>query len=391
MHAKLMDGTYPSPFSGSALHFADTNLFMIPSDKRPNLSALKPVWVTEPTQSELAELLGADAAQRALADCKVLDFKSLYESDPGMCPVYYSYIAAMFNPANLGVENFWDDLFMSKLHRGEVPSSDEEAAYKEFRKRSSSSQKHLPDGREKPTDYLRLEAMAASARKKARRGARDKHPNRLNDIRSMALMLYNALRKRENTTFYTADTDALQLMITWVDSMSMRFTMIKEILKQLSTHDRKILSRGRTVNLYFNYAEFVAEKMRFHRALLHDNSSAKQVEFVLKLWQPSLLQFQNDHWLSFGEEAADCLSNMHSNYWCFFSPNPTQGNWLRYNYHWPPEPGETRLRVEVARKTLVRPGPAPLQLHDVVCEYRKEEAAGNAARWSDFVAPTKLE
>ena len=87
-------------------------------------------------------------------------------------------------------------------------------------------------------------------------------------------------------------------------------------------------------------------------------------------------------------DIAQALSTLHGNLCCHFTKNDTLGNWLRFHYYWPPaQPEETRIRVEATKKALLNRTSITVspETHEDKCKYRKQDASGEIASWSEFV------
>jgi hypothetical protein len=370
-------------------NFFDSNFLIYDRAQLPSGLPESPRWITETVRSEVRALLPPAEAEKRLGVFDALTFDEIYALDPGICPVYYSYVVSMFSPANLGSEEFFEDLYVAKARRGETISSEEEEALNFLRNRSSRSKAVLPGGISKPADYKRLEAMTAKSRKKIRAAARDRHRNEMNDARSMALMIYHALRTMTNVNFYTADGDTFDLMLKWLDSMAMHSTMVSAISSQMTPQKYAQLLADRKLQLRFKYADFLHAKHARHRALARRNPTEPAVRFTIKHWNLKEMQFGSDEGFALTGADAAFLSQMHVDRWCYFSPNMSQGNWFRYQYPGPPADPSADLVVDVFPKTFVKAqaGEA-LHTHNHVCQYRRDDAANNVSRFSSFVAPS---
>jgi hypothetical protein len=364
-------------------HFFDTNLLLLPPDKRPLVldEIEEEAWVTEVTREELVEIRGADEAKRLLAPFRVLDFHTLYGLDPGACPVYFTYLQGMFNPAPLGREDLPEEFMLAKTRRGHVITSAERAAYDELMRRASSSRSTLADGTEKDARLRKIERFDAKSRKKIRRAARDNHKNQLNDSRSMALMIYYALKTKSDVSLYTADADALNLMLKWLDSAALRMTLTTKIGASLTFPDWERLHRGESVSRAFNFKQLISERSNNFNFLTAGRDPS--IRFALKLWDQEERCLDEEEGFRLSIEHAELLSQMHGSYFCHFSPNQKHWNWFKYRWRLGSE--DESLNIEVLLKNPVTSQlRVPAKDHDLFCQYRREEAARNSSFFSDF-------
>jgi len=373
------------------MHFFDTNFLVLPAATLPTLShaANSPRWITETTLQEVSEKLGEQSTRELLdGTFQTLRFNDLYRENPGICPVYYWYIVAMYNPANIGTEEFMEDAYTSMFIRGDKVTDENRKAYEQIRRRSSSG--HVLDPTGKPKDeFLRyLEDMQARTSKKARKAVQDRHPAYLRDIRTLSLILYKTLTSKNDVVFYTTDADPIPLLLKWVDSMSMRLALEAAILPRIDSEGRRTLMGGGTLEFYLNYKDFRGYKNRLFNDLVEDGWKSAGARFKIQRWNQTQRAFEEGVWLTFTNEIAEVLSNLHGNLSCYFTKNDMLGNWLRYLYYWPPaQPGETRIRVEVTKKNLLNRNSIAVspESHEYACNYRKADASGEIASWSEFV------
>ncbi len=378
------------PLRHGTLHFFDTNLLLPPAAKLPEVchEPNSSLWITETTRQEVFEKLGEQSAREILdGKFQILRFNDLYRENPGICPVYYWYILSMYNPANLGGEEFIEDVYISKFIRGDNITDEDRKTYEQIRRRSSRGQVFDPTGKLK-AEFLRyLEDLQARTSKKAKKAIQGRHPSYLRDIRTLSLILYHTLTNKTDAIFYTTDGDPIPLLFKWLESMTMRVALCEAILPKIDSLEMQTLICGEKLEFYLNYKDFVSRRYGMYRDLINDQWKKAGVRFKIRRWNKPKLRFEEDVWLTFPDDIADVFSNIHGNLWCHFTKNDTLGNWLRFHYYWPPaQPEEPRLRVEVTMKTPLKTSSVVTpETHEEKCKYRKDDASGEIASWSAFL------
>jgi hypothetical protein len=341
-------------------------------------------WITETVRQEAIEHLGEGAQEELDSQYRVLDFRSLYEEDHGVCPVFYWFVLSMYNPATVGSGSFFEDWFESRLVTKTVTQEDREI-YEKVRRRMGGKAAAKKDG----PGYIpdRLKQMSTRLHKKARRSLWDRHPAYIRDIKSLSLALYSSLSSRQNGVYHTADGDAGILLLKWLDSTTMWLAMGKVVFSRISDLDRQIIMGGGKINLVVDYAEFAREKSRVFESMLSDRRKTDACRFTIAHWSPAERKLDEDIYLVFEDAIAGWLSSMHGPMSCGGTANAELGNWLRFRY-WPPDedhPG--KLRIEVYRKSTVRRDPMAITAleHDRRCRYRQDDMNGKIQEWSQFI------
>ncbi len=332
--------------------------------------------------------LGKQHTLSTVPSCySVLCFDDLYVDDPAICPTYYFYIVSMYNPANVGSSDFLEQAYHSKIIRNLQISEDDKKLYDKIRRESPRSNPRDPSGKPKPEGYRKLEEIGASTSKKAKRAFRDKHPSYLNDIRSLSLILYYALKYKENVVYYTADGDPVTLFLTWLDSVAMRMTLNTLVLKELGRREKALLKDNRKVEFRFDYEVFQKMKIGLFKDLCADKPNSTGLHFRIRLWERKRGRYGEGITFVFSAKLADYLSNFPGSLWCHFTENASYGNWLDLHYFWPPsEPNDSRIRVQVSKKRSVNPSSivVPADAHNRDCSLRLQDHNGQIATWSQF-------
>ncbi len=369
-----------------ALHFFDTNFLILPAADLPTLKnvPLQSRWITETVRQEVLERLGPGAQEAVDADFHTLAFHDLYAKDPRVCPVFYGYVLAMYNPATVGSERFVEDLLESKLIKNTVTQADRDQ-YQKMRRQFANNQFRNFSG---DAVFQHLERMAARMRKKAKRALKDKHPAYLRDIKTLGLVLYHALSSRQNTVYYTSDGDPVILLFKWLDSMTTRMTLTHAVFSRLTTLDKQLILRGGTADLVLDFAEFVRQKSRLYVGLLNDRHKTKACRFTIKHWNQAQREFDEDVYVWFSDVVAGGLANSHGTLSCPWTINAELGNWLQIHYDWPPdEAHQGELCVHVKRKRIINRASTSIMPseHDRLCAYRQDDVNGRIHHWSQFL------
>jgi hypothetical protein len=374
------------------LHFFDTNFLVLPEAKLPLLKHVPdgPRWITETVRQEAIEKLGATAERDIDARYEALRFRDLYRLDPGICPTYYYYVLAMYNPANVGSEDFLADMYNSRVIKNVALTEQEKRAYQRDRRQLSSGRTHDDSGRPKGDGHRFLERLASRTRKKATTAMRDKHPAYLRDIRSLALILYNCLSTRQNTIYYTTDGDPIALFLKWLDSMTMWMTLVNASLEKITSAERGHIAGGGRIDVRLDAAAFVERRYKLFEGFVLDRRKKQACRFTIKRWNQEASTFDEDVYLWFDDKVAEGLTRAHGPLSCHFTMNAERGNWVDMRYHWPPAKEDLgKLRVNLARKRIVNQESLSVspEVHDDRCRYRQEDASGEMADWSQFVVP----
>lgn len=374
-------------------YFFDTNFLLLPQSLLPKLKhgRIEPLWITETTRQELIDKLGLSSVKQIThGRYKILRFNDLYREDPGICPVYYYYVLSMYNPANIGSEDFGEQLYRSRVIRGEEIGEKERRQYEKMRRCSPVGHALDPSGKPKDAFFRHLEDLRRRVTNKAKRAFQDKHPAYMRDIKNLALILYYALSKRRNVTYYTTDGDPIPLFFTWLDSMSMWLTLNVSVLSGLGDEGRRSVMRGETREILLDYLDFVERRGKMFRRFVSNRWKEAGLRFAVRHWDQNERRFSKDIHVVFTDEMAEELSSAHGNLSCHFTKNDTYGNWLELHYHpyWrPSKPEETQVRVVVNKKSIINRSSrwvAPEE-HDKNCSYREEDRTGEMSSWSAFV------
>jgi hypothetical protein len=369
-------------------HFFDTNFFLLDSAVLPDLGNVPwpRRWTTETVLDELTEKGREATARSVAASHQVLRFNDLYLDDANACPVFYAYIMAMYSPAVVGGESFYEELLLSRRIKG-VSEDDEKRLYDRLRSEAASGHHQLPDGTSKPESLRRLERHDSATKKKIAATIRDGHPALIRDAKNLALSLYYCLRTKQNVVFYTADADPVSLLFRWLEAMSMRGTLVSEALRRLGEEGRVRVARDGIAKLVIPADEFIKNRLRWYKGIVYDSYKTSGCRFTIKRWDQKQGCFEDDIYLTFESEVADVLARAHDNMWCHFTKNDELGNWCNIVYEWPPKNlSSNELRIAVRSKCVNGESlKVAIEEHDRECLYRRTDAAGRLHEWTQFI------
>ena len=339
-------------------------------------------WITEATRTELFEKLDPGEMQVVEAGYKTLYFDDLYLQNPGICPVYYWYILSICNPAIIGDRELAEGYFQSRKIKG-IPLTDGEQKDIDRLGRTDPRGAEVdPLGAEKTECYRQLEDMDAKFKKKLKRSLSRPSASSLNDIRSFSLMMYHALTTKTDLVLYTGDDDFLPMMLKWLDAVSMRILLINEVGLRLNDRVKIELCRGTPFEFQIDHNEAVRRLRAIFRKLVRTPKNEPAVRFMIRGWDWRNQRLKGDHHLTFNEESANLLARMHGNLRCMGSKNDDYLNWVNITF----SIERSNIAIKVERKPLVPENvPMPTVVHQCTCRYRREDASGEMAKWSDFI------
>lgn len=339
-------------------------------------------WITEATRAELFEKIAPSEMQVVDEGYKTLYFDDLYLQNPGVCPVYYWYILNVYNPAIIGYRELVEGYFQSRKIKG-IPLTDEEQKRIDKLGRTDPRGADVdPIGAEKTEYYRQLEDMDARFKKKLKRSLSHPSASSLNDIRSFSLMMYHALTTKTDLILYTGDDDFLPMMLKWLDAASMRILLINEVGSRLNDRVKTELYRGTPFEFRIDYNEAGRRLEAIFQKLVQTPKNEPAVRFMVRGWDWRNQRLKGDHHLTFNEETANLLAGMHGNLICKGSKNDDYLNWVNITF----SIESSNIAIKVKHKHPVPENvPMPTVVHQCTCRYRREDASGEIAKWSDFI------
>mgnify|MGYP001560467979 CR=1 FL=1 len=385
------------PLRYRTVYFFDTNFFLdLKVLPRYRLTLSRRFFITENVWEELQAKLPKNRLEKIRRRYKILTFNNIYNQDQNVCPTYYNFISELYNPANVGSEDFFEELYGSRRIKGEQLSDIERKLYEIYRRESGGSQETETDKELKKKilesdSYRFLKKSHSKTLKKAKEAQKDKHPAYLRDVKSFALILYYALTARENVVYFTADSDAVTFKIRWLDSLSMRMCLTDAIYPQLNDQNKKEMLKGKILEFFIPYTDFVKRRETMFSNLLMTWWKKDGHSFKIKFWDKAERKYRV-HEIIFNKLMAHVVSHAHGPLSCHFTRNDTLGNWFHMQYFWPPrDPKERRIKVEVSAKKIINKNfrPVPAIIHDTNCRYRIEDREGTISSWTSFTLITK--
>jgi hypothetical protein len=172
--------------------------------------------------------------------------------------------------------------------------------------------------------------------------------------------------------------------------MTMHMMLAWMVLPRLGKLDRDHLAHGGTVDVVLDAAEFVTRRLKLFKGFVVDRRKTEGCRFTVRQWNQADRRFEEDVYLWFEDNVAAGLARVHGNLSCHFTKNAEHGNWLDMHYHWPPmERDVGKIRVNLTEKRIVNHASSKVspEEHDAFCRYRREDASGEIAGWSQFVVP----
>lgn len=379
------------PLRADSMCFLDANFVLLEPEKLPQANQIpnKTLWITETTSAEIKQKQAERGMPQILPkNIKILSFNDLYSLDPRICPVYYYYILSMYNPANIGSTNFLQDAYESLLISGQVPNREQQRAYEQWRRQSQNGHMCDSSGNLKDNLLKTLEKGETRFIKKAHKSILDGHPSLLRDIRTLSLVIYSALSSKRDTILFTTDCDHTHLFLKWWESMTMRLAFINLAARRLHKAERKKLYNYDIVKLIVNYSIFTNIRHELFIDGVLDTWKTSGVTITIRTWNQVQQTFEEDIWLTFPDDLAELLSNLHGNLWCYFTRNDNYFNWLRFKYNWPPSDNHSEdVLFEISMKHKINRTSSRVLLHehDNRCKYRTDDMSGALATWSDFL------
>lgn len=382
-------GALYRPLRYKTCYFFDTNFFVLPKERLPRWipSLNRNYKLTETVAGEIKGKLGeARFKERTASRYSIIGFHDLYRISPTACPVYYFYLSAMYNPANIGSEDFYQEWYNSQILKGRNISDASRAAYEKIRRASSSGSQLDPIGQPKSARLKLLEKFHTQTLKKEKESLKDKHPALMNDIRSLSLALLYALMTRQNVVYYTADGDAVTHFIKWMDSISTQAALRHLIFIRLTRKKKRDLLRGQRLRFFLDYKTFLERREGIYRDLVSDFWKENGFRFTICYWDRAEKKLLSPVYATFNKVTTSVLLSLSCGLTCPFAKNDTLGGWLSWRY-WPPRKlNDSRIKVYAQKTSIINRKSTIVtpEFHDSACRYRQEDKSGAIQQWSSF-------
>lgn len=371
------------------VYFFDTNFFL-PKNKLPKLffTFNRNYLITESTRKEIIDKIGKNDFQEKIENkYKTIYFDDIWNVNQTICPAYYHYISCMFNPANIGSDDFYVHWRNSRKIKKLELSTEEEKTYQWMRKKDIRGTSLDPLGNPRTGLLKFLDKLHSQTSKKISKSLKDNHPSYMQDIKSLSLILIYVLINKRNVDYYTTDGDIIILFLRWIDSLTMSFALNVSILSKLTEKEKQELFKGKTVKHFIDYNDFVKKRIRLFEDFCCDWWKEEGFRIRIKYWDQKNKQFNSILSITVNQEMCDYMSNVHGNLECNFVKNDTFGNWLSYRYYWPPKnPEERKIKVEITKKNIINSNSYTVDsiIHNENCRYRKEDKEGSLNSFSQF-------
>lgn len=217
--------------------------------------------------------------------------------------------------------------------------------------------------------------------RKKRKILQGEDENYFNDYKNLSLIFIYTLLNKTNTTFITSDFDVFYNIITWTESICNHLTIKHLLLSRLKQEGMHRVMKGEKITYHIKYKKFE----NFYNELFDDfrNRDWKKDSFSIKIkfWDTTKQKYNNGICYNFNEQSRELLLHLHGQFICPFSPNHTDGNYMRYRYYWPPKSIKNidEIKVEVIRKNFVhgRPPIVSREVHRDKCQYYQIEMNNN--------------
>ncbi|MES2985869.1 MAG: hypothetical protein V4686_01945 [Patescibacteria group bacterium] len=378
--------------------FLDTN-FVIGTKTQPSDGRYRKLFtyrrkkiVSEFIKNEIDEKLLNDRHYLLTKEkFETLSFNDLYVEREGICPVYHNFISVMHNPANISSEDFLIQSYFSKIIKGEKTTTEEDAIYKRCMQRlaGNCNQKNnilgnLKTDFEKVMDEAHLKSM-----KKRKQSLSGKNKNYANDLRNLSIIFLYSLMHKENVTFVTSDSDAVEYFFDWTSSITQQWVFNTRCLLILAENNSEKMNKLFKRNLkaiHFEPKEFI----RYLNGSLQRTYSNKTKFFsprlTIKYWDTKREKYF-DFSINIDYGFRELILNCHGALNCPTAKNDTMGNFIGYHYWWPPEEDnhQKSLKILPLLKPLYRSSEnfSPEE-HDRICRYRLDDKSNNLNNFSWF-------
>jgi len=371
--------------------FLDSNLIfrnLNQDNSYPTLSRkfISQYLITDTVAEEILALQKSGLSKVFFYRYRVLGFSSLREKYPFVCPIYYTLISWMYNPANIASPEFPIHLIQSLKLRGRKLTRVQNNLYMKLMDRVKRGLDSTINFGGKPkTDLARNMDISLSQylkKKIKNRGSK----NLLNDYKNISLALIFTLLRKQNTTFMTADRDLLATVLTLTESIAQNSTFHFLILPTLSDSDKRDLLAGKMVTRFLSFREFQKKFNGVLSDLLNPYWKKNHICFSIKLWDEKTKKFIEELIINFDSIGQESILHTHGPLSCHFAKNDTHGNWLHYQF-WPPPPASPDVvKVIVTAKKIInrRNIFVPDAIHKLNCKYAIDDSMDKLKNYYGF-------
>jgi len=372
--------------------FLDSNLIfrnLNQHNSYPTLSRklLSQYFITDTIAEEISALEKNGLSKIFFCKYRILGFSSIRKKYPFVCPIYYTLISWMYNPANIASLEFPIHLIQSLKLRGRQLTKVQNNLYMKCMDRVKRGAESTinSDGKPKTALAKNMDISLSQYLKKKIKNRGSK--NLLNDYKNVCLALLFTLLKKQNTTFITADRDLLAIVLTLTESIAQNSTFHFMILPTLSDLDKRNLLAGKMITRFLSFKEFQKKFERVLSDLLNPYWKKNHIYFSIKLWDEQNKSFIEELMINFDSIGQESILHTHGPLSCHFAKNDTHGNWLHYQF-WPPPPPPSPDVVKIivtAKKIINRRNIfVPDAIHKLNCKYAIDDSMDNLKKYYGF-------
>ena len=109
--------------------------------------------------------------------------------------------------------------------------------------------------------------------------------------------------------------------------------------------------------------------------------------FRIMFWDDKTQKYYKDIYINFDSLMRDGALHMHGPMSCHFADNHTHGNWLHYQYYWPPElstPNDVKVIITVKKVRQHKNIYVPDYIHVLNCKYAQDDVKNNLKAYLGF-------
>lgn len=377
------------------VYFFDTNFIISKEEKLDKRYGKLFLWsrnfyVTETINSEINEKLNTkNTSFRKVKDSKfeVLSFDDL-QNKRSICPTYYNFMGAMYNPADIASPDFLLQLIFSKILRGKKLTEEETEIHIDMMTRLINNAESETDPLGKKKDELLQIMDEAHIRsiKKRKDGLKGKNVNHTNDIRNLALIFTYALMYEKNVTFITADSDAIAYFFDWFSTLVQQSIFNAQCLVELDKNDKEGMKKVLAHNgepLFFDGTEMIKFLQGSFGKYINNHMKYFSPRLTIKYWDIKRQNYIKVD-VNVDKVMRQVFLSSHGSLNCPTAKNDTMGSFIAYRYWWPPLEGQT-LKILPRVKPIYRVSQSiPAYIHDDICRYRRMDLSNNFVGFSSF-------
>lgn len=377
-------------------YFFDTNFIISAKSQVDNrykkLRILrKNFYITSQVESEYREKLENPRFEKINKHkLKTISFDDLHSKIP-ICPVYYNFLSALNNPANINSPDFNIQLILSKFMKNKSLTIDEKNLYEITMKElmESAHSKEFPDGTIKDELSMMIDNASFKSIKKRKKSLFG-NKNYMNDIRSLATIFTYSLINRNNITYISADSDSVAYFLDWSSTLIQQVVFNTKCLEILNRDRRlgmKKVIDGRKEAIFFEPMDMQKEIAGTTQKFYSNHKKYFSPRFTLKYWNREKKKFFNLS-VNIDDVTRQFLLSSHGNLNCPTTKNDEMGSFIGYKYWWPPADKGSGAVLKIL--PIVKPISKdnlhmPPELHDSLCMYRRFDLLDDFSHFSSFI------